>query len=136
MPENYPRKSASCPFLPAPQSRAVLAFRNGLVRLTELQPVSGAGRIAAGQCDALVKLQSAAVAGRCTRCGGHTWQLQARDICGRCGSTTQHEVPEVRRLTPRTLSTQDESVRNSAPPAPTHPRRKGLRMPVVQQWAC
>ncbi len=41
-------------------------------------------------------LRPVAPAGRCTRCGGKTWQHQAQDVCGQCGRMTQHEAPEVR----------------------------------------
>jgi ribosomal protein S27AE len=40
--------------------------------------------------------ESSFAAGRCARCGGATWQHQARDICGGCGHSTQYEAPEVK----------------------------------------
>jgi predicted amidophosphoribosyltransferase len=31
----------------------------------------------------------------CAHCGAATWHHQARDICGQCGSSTQHQAPEI-----------------------------------------
>jgi hypothetical protein len=52
----------------------------------------GRGRALAG----LAEPAAVVAAGRCACCGGATWQNQARDICGRCGHSTQHEGLEVR----------------------------------------
>ena len=65
------------------------------VGMTELKLLSGPpgrGRAVAG----LAGPAPVVTAGRCACCGGATWQHQARDICGRCGHSTQHEELEVR----------------------------------------
>ena len=61
----------------------------------ELELPSAIGSVA-GQWNVSVEPRPIAAAGCCSRCGGATWQHQARDICGRCGHVTQHEVPKVR----------------------------------------
>ena len=64
------------------------------MRMAELELQYGASPVPTGQWRAPVDLRPAAAAGRCTRCGGATWQHQARDICGQCGRITAPD-PEV-----------------------------------------
>lgn len=52
---------------------------------------SGRHRVLAGLAEPAPVLS----AGCCARCGGTTWQHQARDICSRCGHSAQHEALEV-----------------------------------------
>ena len=60
--------------------------------MAETEMRYGASLVATGQSREPVDLRPAAAVGRCTRCGGATWQHQARDICGQCGRITQHQT--------------------------------------------
>ncbi len=105
MPDGYPYRLE----LPRPTCSSRLSFRelsslSGLlpareaVGMAELELLlSGTGPVeVAKQWDRPVDLPPVAASGRCTRCGGATWQHQAHDICGRCGRSVQHEAPEIR----------------------------------------
>lgn len=91
----------SCSSSPSCRRHEGCCLSREAMRMAELELQYGASPVATGQWETPVGLRPAAAAGRCTRCGGATWQHQARDICGQCGRITQHQTLEVRMASRR-----------------------------------
>lgn len=85
----------SCSFSPSSRHHEGCCLTCEAMWMAELEMQYGARPVPTGQWRAPVDLRPAAAAGRCTGCGGATWQHQARDICGYCGRITSPD-PEVR----------------------------------------